>query len=1166
MAEIKLTAAQQAVVDDRGGALLVSAAAGSGKTKVLVDRLLARVCDLQKPCNVDDFLVITYTKAAAAELRVKISQALSARIAEDPSNRHLQRQMHRIYLAEISTVHAFCSDLLRTYAHLLDIPADFRVAEETESNVLKDRVLGTLLEEGYSSESVEFREMVEAFGYGRDDRRLPEAVKLAHNELRCRADMDGWLASMLEALDISRYEDALETPWGAYLFEEFQTFLQRQIEKMESALQEMSRYPNIQKGLDLCFRENIQQMRNLLCCKTWDEIVRNKVESFGRAGTIRKPEDPFVKERLANIRTLCWKDLQKWQKQFFADSKSVLQDLKLVTPGAQSLLRFAKQFDLAYAEEKKKRKLLDFSDLEHYAIRLLTDKYTHQPSRTAKEISARFEEIMVDEYQDSNEVQETIFEAISKNGKNRFMVGDVKQSIYRFRLADPTLFLRKYLSYQNRDEAPDGAPRKILLSENFRSRNEILSACNDVFRLIMRKNVGDLEYTDAEALKLGRTFPALPDSAVELHCLTHSNPAQPKAAMEADYVAARIRRMLDEKTEVTDGDTLRPVQPGDIAILMRSLSSTAGDYLAALGRYGIPAVCERGGSLLDTSEVQILIAILQVIDNPHQDVPLLTALASPVFGFSSDQLAVPRMSNRKDDYYDTICDRSEFRDVIQILHDLQENAKWMNLHELIDDVFSRTGMVSVFASMPDGLRRERNLMAFRSFTVSFEAAGSRSLPQLLWYLKDLQDAGGSLPVPKGAVENAVTIMTVHSSKGLEFPVVFLCDLSRTFNLRDMQDAILVDDDLAVGCNRVDNQRFVRYTTLAKNAIVHKQTREAISEELRILYVAMTRAQDRLIMTYYSRYLITELKNIILHLTIPLSDDLCMTANNPGKWILMAALCRTEAGQLFAQCGSNEAARVWDTVWDIQFHDLLLFAPQDEHAEYMADALQICADKESVELLKYEYPYQEICNIPGKITATQLKGRMQDQEIADGAGDLQNKSAFRFRRPQFLKRDLSPAEKGTATHLFMQFASYSACKSESEIKKELQRLCAAYYITEQQAQAVEISKILRFFNSELGCWLLAQEPKREFKFSLMVDTSEYGLKAEGERVMLQGVIDCFVVEEDGLTIIDFKTDQSPHPEYYAPQLDAYGKALSRIYQMPVKQKILYFFSTGEAFIL
>jgi len=320
------------------------------------------------------------------------------------------------------------------------------------------------------------------------------------------------------------------------------------------------------------------------------------------------------------------------------------------------------------------------------------------------------------------------------------------------------------------------------------------------------------------------------------------------------------------------------------------------------------------------------------------------------------------------------------------------------------------------------------------------------------------------------------------------------------------------------------------------------------------------------MTYYSRYLITELKNINLHLTVPLSDDLCMTANNPGKWILMAALCRTEAGQLFAQCGSNEAARVWDTVWDIQFHDLLLFAPQDEHAEYMADALQICADKESVELLKYEYPYQEICNIPGKITATQLKGRMQDQEIADGAGDLQNKSAFRFRRPQFLKRDLTPAEKGTATHLFMQFASYSACKSESEIKKELQRLCAAYYITEQQAQAVEISKILRFFNSELGCWLLAQEPKREFKFSLMVDASEYGLKAEGERVMLQGVIDCFVVEEDGLTIIDFKTDQSPHPEYYAPQLDAYGKALSRIYQMPVKQKILYFFSTGEAFIL
>ena len=1166
MAEIKLTCAQQAVVDDRGGALLVSAAAGSGKTKVLVDRLLSRVCDPVSPCNVDDFLVITYTKAAAAELRVKIAQALSAKIAENPSNRHLQRQLHRIYLARISTVHAFCSELLRSYAHLLDIPADFRVAEEIESTMLKEKVLSALLEEGYASDFPEFCSMVEAFGYGRDDRRLPEAVMLAHNELRCRPDMDRWLSDMLEALDISKFDDALQTPWGAYLHQEFRDFLLRQIKKMNCALIEMESYPKIQKALDRCFRENIQQMTQLLSCKTWDEIVENKIQSFGRAGVVRDPEDPFVKERIANIRTLCWKDLQKWQKQFFSNSKAVLADLAAVTPGARALLSFAKQFDLVYAEEKKKRKILDFSDLEHYTIRLVTDKYTHQANRNAREIASRFTEIMVDEYQDSNEVQEVIFEAISRDGKNRFMVGDVKQSIYRFRLADPTLFLKKYMSYSLHGEESEGEPRKILLSENFRSRGEILSACNDVFRMVMRKRVGDLDYTEAEELKQGRAFPALQDPAVEFHCLTHSDPSQPKAAMEADFVAARIKRMLDEKTQISDGEGLRAVQPGDIAILMRSLSSTAGEYLAALGRYGIPAVCERGGSLLDTSEVQILVSILQVIDNPHQDVPLLAVLASPVFGYSSDQLSMPRTEDRENDYFDSIQNYPEFAHVVKLIRDLQEDEKWLNLHDLIDAVFQRTGMVSVFASMPDGLRRERNLMAFRSFVVSFEATGSRSLTQLLWYLKDLRDSGGYLPVPKGSSENAVTIMTIHSSKGLEFPVVFLSDLSRAFNMRDMQDAILVDDHLAVGCNRVDNRRFVRYTTLAKNAIVHKQTREAVSEELRILYVAMTRAKDRLVMTYYSRYLLSDLKNINMQLTMPLDDDLCMSANNPGKWLIMAALCRTEAGQLFEQCGGNDVSSVHDTVWNIQYHDLAQFCSNDKVDTTVCKYDLEPVDETSVSLIGYEYPHKDLSSIPAKITATQLKGRIRDQEAASSAEELTRTSAFRFRKPFFLEQKMSSAEKGTATHLFMQFASYDACENETSILQERDRLCAAGFLTEEQGAVIDFKSILKFFSSELGRWLLQCDTKREFKFSIMVNASEFGFSADEEQMLLQGVIDCFVIEEDGLTILDFKTDRTPKPEYYVSQLNAYEMALSRIYQMPVKQKILYFFATGEAFYL
>ncbi len=1166
MPEIKLTPAQQAVVDDRGGTLLVSAAAGSGKTKVLVDRLLKRICDEASPCNLDDFLVITYTKAAAGELRVKIAQALSEKLAQQPENKHLHRQMSRIYLASISTVHSFCSDLLRTYGYKLGVPSDFRVMEETESRILQDKVLESLLERGYEQPDEDFLAMVEGFGYGRDDRRLPEAIKMAHKEMRCRADMEGWLSHMLQMLDTDRYEDAAETPWGSYLINHFRQFLQQQIGNMEKAIQEMEHYPRIRKGLETCYQENLRQLQQLLSCRTWDEIFTNQVMDFGRAGVVREPEDILVKERLSKVRAVCWQDLKKWQGYFSETSRFALEDLRQVAHGAKALLKFAKVFDEAYAAEKKRRKLLDFSDLEHLSIRLLKDKYTGQPSKTAQEISGRFVEIMVDEYQDSNEVQDTIFEAISRCDQNRFMVGDVKQSIYRFRLADPSLFLRKYMSYSLREDAAPGQPRKILLSENFRSRGEILSACNDVFRLVMRKSVGDLDYTDDEELRQGRPYPPLDEPAIELHCLTSSETEQEKTVLEAEFVASRIREILDKQIPISSEDGTRPVRPGDIAILMRSLSSTASDYLSALDRYGIPAVCDRGGSLLETSEVQILVAILQVLDNPHQDIPLLTALGSPVFGFSPEQLAKPRTTKRRGDYYDAICEDELFRPVIDLLASLRDDAQWMNLHEVVDSVFCRTGLLDVFSSMEDGLRRERNLMAFRSFTASFETTGSKALPQLLRYLADLQATGGQIPVPKTVAENAVTIMTVHSSKGLEFPVVFLSDLSRKFNLSDMQDAILVDNDLAVGCNRVDHQRFVRYPTLAKKAIIHKKTKEAISEELRILYVAMTRAKERLIMTYYSRYLLSELKNLNSLLTWPLSDELCASVRSPGKWLLMAALCRTEAGELFTQCGNNDVSRVWDTPWKITFQDLSVPAANGNvRTQEPVKALQKIGE-EHIQLLKFVYPHEAVCQIPEKVTATQLKGRMQDQEASDGAENLVRNSAYSFRRPAFLEQSLTAAEFGTATHLFMQFADYNCCCEEVDLSNELQRLEERQFLTSDQAQAVRKEQILRLFQSPLGRWLLSHSVHREFKFSLLTDAEVCKLDAPGEQVMLQGVVDCFVKEDDGITILDFKTDRDPKPECYRAQLEIYGMALSRIFEMPVKRKLLYFFSTGEVFEL
>ena len=1177
MAEIKLTRAQQAVVDNRGGALLVSAAAGSGKTKVLVDRLLSRICDPDSPCNIDDLLVITYTNAAAAELRLKIAQALNKRLAEEPENKHLQRQMSRIYMAEISTVHAFCSGLIRTYAHVLDIPGDFRMIEEPEAQVIQTKILDALLEQGYQDCSDDFKVMVETFGYGRDDGRLPQAILMANRAMRCRADMKRWVEQTLEMLDISKYADVMETPWGAYIVQEYRAFVSKQIDRLSEARAEMLRYPVIDSKYGDTFARNIEQLKELLEAETWDEIVLSLSVDFGKLKPVRDPEDISVKERLQKLRNKCLPDVKKWQQMFYASSEELLKELGTLMPGAQALIRFAVDFDAAYAEEKKRKKLLDFSDLEHLTIRLLTDRYTGKPTPVAEEVSRRFVEIMVDEYQDSNQVQEVIFEAISRGGKNRFMVGDVKQSIYRFRLADPKLFLKKYETYPGYLEAKHGEPRKIVLSENFRSRPEVLEACNDVFRLIMRKSVGDLEYGDEEALSPGRSFPPLPQAPIELHCLTNTDREHPvdKRDLEAEFVAARIKKMLDEKTQITNeaGDGLRPVRPGDIVILMRAVSSNARSYLQALERYGIPAVCNRGGDLLESTEVQILVSMLQIINDPHQDIPLLTVMASPVFGFSPDQLAQARTRMRKGSYYEAINTfGGPFEGFIKLIERLRDASVWVPVHELVEMILQQTGLLATFAAMPDGDQREKNIGAFRDLVVGTELNGSRALAQFLRYLEDMRAAQQALPLPQSAAEDAVTIMTVHKSKGLEFPVVFLCDLSHKFNTTDMQDAILVDDDLAVGCSRIDTDRYIRYPTLAKKSIEWKKHAESVSEELRVLYVAMTRPKDMLIMTYYSKSLLSELKALNSQLTMPLSDDLCGSVNAPGKWILLAALCRTEAGELLTRVDGNDVSQVSQYPWVIGYHDLSTEMTVEAEPKEIEKSKTIHIDHASLGWLGYRYPHSDLSAVPAKLTATQLKGRVMDHEAAEGAGALKHEPAYRFRKAAFLPRELTAAEKGTAAHLFMQFARYECCTSEDGVKNELERLRNEQFLTKAQADAIEVERLAAFFRSDTGGWLLScKELYREFKFSVMVDAGRYIGHAKGEQMMLQGVVDCFSVDDDGITILDFKTDRvggdiSERAEYYKPQLEAYAEALTRIFELPVKRKILYFFYADRAVVL
>ena len=1181
MAEVKLTASQQAAIDNRGGALLVSAAAGSGKTKVLVERLMRMVCDPIHPQNINEFLIITYTNAAAAELRGKISMELSRRLAEQPENRHLQRQLSLVYLAEISTVHAFCANLLRTYAHALDLAPDFRVAEESEAQLLRMRCLDQILDDAYAQlqDNEALRAAVDLFGYGRDDHGLSAAVQTIYQAAQCHPYPARWLEKCRNVLKLSQYHSCLETPWGASLLERFQCFLSEQIAAMEAAVAQMQGIDALEKSYVPCFQENLDLLRRLAGLRDWDQLAEKIPAGFGRIRAVRNFEDKQLLAKWKAIRSRCLDGLRDWKEVFYGNSDEVMADLACSADALCGILELVERFTKTFSQEKRRRRLMDFGDLEHEAIRLLTDSSTGRPTSTAREIAGRYAEILVDEYQDSNEVQEQIFAAISQDGRNRFMVGDVKQSIYRFRLADPSIFLKKYRSYAAASEAAAGEPRKIILSDNFRSRPEILAAVNDVFSTVMSEQVGDLPYGADEALQAGLAYEPLNQPVVELHCMVPSlgdNDVVEKGKTEASFVADRVVRLLAEGTvEGLEGP--RKVKPEDIVILLRSVNSAAPDYVAALRARGVPCACDRGESLLDTLEVEVMLSILQVIDNPRQDIPLVSALSSPVFQFTAEDLAEIRAERRSGPFYDAMVQHArqheKSRQFLEFLQIIREESKWSSLQGLLQLVYADTKIEAIFGAMPDGERRRSNLQAFFAFAVEYAAEGHPTLMQFLSDLEHRKQQGIAVQRSEPQQESAVQIMSIHKSKGLEFPIVILADLSRRFNTEDLRQQIVTHPELYAASNIIDWENGVRFPTIAKKAIALQLRQESLSEELRVLYVGMTRAKCRLIMTYCSKFLCTELESIAAEAARPVAPAFSARAKNPGWWILMTAMCRSEAGELFAAGGYPAEASVSDYPWEIRFHEAVQTAYLPKGAvQPKPDELRLPPEYRILERMAFQYPYLYASRIPSKVTATQMKGRNVDEEALEDGVEVLPRRHKALRRPDFVmeNRGLTPAEKGTANHRFLQFASYEACETLAGVKGELQRMVEQEFLTAEQADAVSCEQMVQLFQSDLGRRIqLAQHVVREMKFSILADAAIYDTSASGEQVMLQGVVDCMLVEPEGLVIIDFKTDAvSPggewkRAEYYKGQLEIYAKALSRIYGKPVKHRILYFLTTGHA---
>jgi ATP-dependent helicase/nuclease subunit A len=772
---------------------------------------------------------------------------------------------------------------------------------------------------------------------------------------------------------------------------------------------------------------------------------------------------------------------------------------------------------------------------------------------------------MVDEYQDSNAVQDAIYGALTAKRQNCFMVGDVKQSIYQFRLADPGIFLEKYAEFCPAEKAQPGQGRKVMLSRNFRSGGAVLSAVNCAFELCMSPKVGGLYYGADEALYEGIPHEPLGEPEIEFYGIQIRENTYLE---EAAFVAQRISQLLDGTHMVRDKNGLRPIRADDIMILLRSPNSTGEYYRQALEYAGIRCASSGGGDLLQTEEISVLRSVLQAIHNPQLDIPLLAAMASPVFGFTADELAAVRAGRRGGSIYDALCasEDEKIAAFLEVLNRLRREGRMESITRILETIFAETRMDSVYAAMADGEVRQANLQAFYQMASASEAGGQRDLGRFLEYL-DAMESKGLMAAAENNQAGCVSMMSIHKSKGLEFPVVFLCGLGRQFNQESKRAPVMCHKELGIGILAADSQRRVRYPTVARRAISAITTADSLSEELRVLYVAMTRARDRLIMTYSSDNLEKEVTDMVILSDMGCRDLVIREVVCPGEWVLLSALHRTEAGALFALGGKPAQTMVSEYPWQIQVVEApVQCARIDTTEEKKKLPPQVL--EQLREALAFRYTHAAATKAPSKQTATQRKGREKDQEAAENAQEPKPYHRA-WRKPSFVEKAAGGKARGSATHLALQYIRFESCTDQCAVEREVARLVEERFLSAEQGSLVDCEKIARFFAKPLGVQLRSGDNLlREFKFSILDDGSAYGDGLEGEKILLQGVVDCALMEPDGITVVDFKTDRVTEQtifdaaQRYRPQVEAYADALSRIFEKKVKRSCLYFFHLDQ----
>lgn len=1230
--ETQWTDAQWRAITESGHDLLVAAAAGSGKTAVLVERIIQKMTDPDQRVNIDDLLIVTFTKAAASEMRERIGNALDRRLIAEPDNLFLRRQQGLLGKASIMTLHAFCMSVVKQYYYFLDLDPGFRLLDETEAALMREEVLNDLLEEYYSADDPEFYRLVDRYSNDRSDDALIQLLLRIYEFSMSHPWPECWLDQTAEAYHVNGAETLDHFGWVSDLKKSLFQYISGAIHALKDAIQ-LCAQPGGPAVYADTLTEELHALQGLqsLSGAEWETIRSAFLSvSFGKLKAVRgKDVDTALKDQVKKTRDKIKGKMAELQQQWFSrSSEECLHDLSDMKPSVDLIIELVKVFTKRFKKEKRRKAVLDFSDLEHECLTVLRAEGSsmgHElPSVVAEQFRARFNEVMVDEYQDTNRVQESIIQLITKDsgsGGNLFMVGDVKQSIYGFRLAEPALFIEKYKQFSH----PETNGQVIDLSNNFRSRREVIDGANFIFRQTMDEAVGGVTYDDAAELRCGASYPQ-ESRPVDLEIIDRAgavdDPSEHADDMDASELEAaaigdRIQAMIGDGSspsfQVLDraSGQMREVRYRDIAILLRSASTSAAIMKDLLGRRGIPAYAELSKGYFDTVEVSVMLSVLQVIDNPDQDIPLASVLRSPIIGLNADALAAIRMTERGSGFYQALKSYTQDQEqesaqqlaiFLNKLDDWRDFSKTHSVSELIWQIYRDTGYYDYIGGLTGGTQRQANLKAFYDRARQYEKTTFRGLFRFLRFIERMRENGGDLGEARALSEqeDVVRIMTIHKSKGLEFPVVFVAGMNKRFNMRDTAEAALLHKDLGFGTKWINPDLRTSVPTLPYLAIKERMRSDAIAEELRILYVAVTRAKEKLILigtVKNAQKQVDKCKSALQIRDWLLPEDSRASASTFFDWVMPSVARHSGAEALHQLLGDepDKTAISGDhSSWMVQIIAASgLSLGEGKRHELNRERLQQLEHGKSVVThsgvqdevamrLQWTYPESASTASMAKQTVTEIKA--QQDYFSSGTddrllGDPDRFSSIGRDRPQFLQQSaLSAAERGTALHLLMQHLDLKKVGSAHQIKEQGVALVEKEVITDLQERSFDYDTVVNFFQTPIGKkMLMASQVTRECPFSLALATSDvypsWKRASEQESVLVQGVIDCIIEDEDGLILLDYKTDHLTHrfpnqneaieelKRRYEVQLGLYRQAIERIWKRKVALVGLYAFDIG-----